>query len=331
MKIELLQILQTNISWCMRPLWKICILSASIYVFVFLNYEKRPSISFETEFVEENKTEELFYANFTDNSFAYQFLQHPGHCNESVELLIIVLSVEKNIEIRETIRQTWGASKYENVRLNFLFSSNISTTNETDVILTNLADTYDNLILKVHSLLSYKSTFCPNASYVLKIDEDVILEIPRLLARIQNSSKKISSEDSLSCYVWKNALPKRERNNKWYIPRSFWPAKYFPNYCDGPMYLVGKNSVDRMLNETTKQKLWKLEDVFWTGVVTKAQNIRLFEWNSFYLRSPDQMKSSGAKKCWRKEEPLTITCHGFKSTNEIKSGYSELLNVTCNK
>lgn len=82
-----------------------------------------------------------------------------------------------------------------------------------DLIITNLYESYELLILKVHAIMSYKRAFCDSADYQLKIDDDMAVDMDGLFARL--SDKKLASLDGVSGIVWKNAPPMRVKKHRW--------------------------------------------------------------------------------------------------------------------
>ncbi|XP_050530851.1 uncharacterized protein LOC126899741 [Daktulosphaira vitifoliae] len=55
-----------------------------------------------------------------------------------------------------------------------------------DIVQTNVRDTYSNLTLKSIAALEWIQEFCPSAHYVLKTDDDMFIDVQRLLLFIHN-------------------------------------------------------------------------------------------------------------------------------------------------
>ncbi|CAB3398698.1 unnamed protein product [Caenorhabditis bovis] len=310
-----------------QKLWPVFLLGTSIYILELYYYHDGYSPTF-------SRSGE-FSAKFIDVEYPYRFEIMPdstAKCDNSTKLLIIVLTMAPNWEIRRAIRETWASRSVLNaIKVNFILSMSKNSTRieeearqHDDLIVTNLPETYDNLVLKVHSLLTYKQHYCDDVDYVLKIDEDVVINPEKVLEAARNPAK--AKIDAISGYLWKKSVPKRDKSHKWYIPRTFWPAKYFPDYCDGPMYLVGKKVVPKLLQASQNHKKWSLEDVFWTGILTSDQKIPLFNWARQILRDKGDLYSN--KLHCRASQPY-LGCHGLKGPEQIRTGYQKLIQLKC--
>uniref|UniRef100_A0A914ZHP1 Hexosyltransferase n=1 Tax=Panagrolaimus superbus TaxID=310955 RepID=A0A914ZHP1_9BILA len=86
------------------------------------------------------------------------------------------------------------------------------------MIVTNLRDTYLNGTLKAYALLQWQQHFCPKIKYLLKADDDVVADIPRLQYWIKKDFYGISKKhnfNTIFCKVIKNGTPLRNSNKKW--------------------------------------------------------------------------------------------------------------------
>ncbi|CAI2354442.1 unnamed protein product [Caenorhabditis sp. 36 PRJEB53466] len=331
-----------------RRLWKYIVLAVIVYATVFLNLERIRTFSTDSTSLQiaensQNRTKlPSFIAQFKDQNHSYEFLTIPKRpCTNNTKLQITILSTAGNFEIRQAIRSTWAnpnnsehlanndvrisfiISKSDNEFLNSALQKEIDTFD--DLIVTTLYESYELLTLKVHALLAYKHTFCDSADFQLKIDDDMAVDMDALVNTLGNP--KLASVDGVSGIVWKNAPPMREKKHRWYVPTSLWAPKFFPWYCDGPIYLIGKNAIPRMLEEAKKYKQWVIEDVFWTGVVAQGLKLPRFDWSRILLRYvfeliPEKLKCFNGK-------PLIIAVHNMKGRQMIEDGYKKIRSVKC--
>ena len=109
-------------------------------------------------------------------------------------LVIFVTSALTNFIQRQTIRQTWAAGNFkEQVAIYFLvgFSTNDQLKEEinlhNDLIVTNYTDTYKNLTYKSIEFLKFVNKNCKRARYVLKTDDDVYVNVNKLLTDLDTS------------------------------------------------------------------------------------------------------------------------------------------------
>jgi hypothetical protein len=120
-------------------------------------------------------------------------------------LFIAVVSAPNNFERRAMIRQTWPnhlknqSNMYK--KLNVVgFSFVIGLTNDSavqqtvveesenygDILQINIMDKYEDLSMKVASLLNWVNTYCPSVDYLLKVDDDVYVNVHNLATVIHS-------------------------------------------------------------------------------------------------------------------------------------------------
>uniref|UniRef100_A0A1I7T5V7 Hexosyltransferase n=1 Tax=Caenorhabditis tropicalis TaxID=1561998 RepID=A0A1I7T5V7_9PELO len=331
-----------------RRLWKYILISIILYALIFLNLDRIRTFSSESsaiEFIEiprnESKTNS-FIAHFKDQNHSYQFLTVPKKlCTNNTKLQITILSTAGNFDIRQAIRDTWANpnnSKHvlnNDVRISFIISAveneflSFALQKEIekydDLIVTSLYESYELLILKVHAILSYKQNYCDSADFQLKIDDDMAVDMDGLFDSL--SDKRLANVDAISGIIWKNSPPVREKKHRWYVPTSLYSQKYFPPYIDGPIYLIGRNIIPKMLEEAKNYNQWVIEDVFWTGIIAKALRIKQINWSTHLLRYVIELIPSRLK-C-SKGKPLIYAVHNMKGPIMIHDGYKKLKGVKC--
>lgn len=106
----------------------------------------------------------------------------------TIDLLIYVHSTPSNMKNRVIIRETWAKrALFPQTRLVFMLGSThdqelarrIDLENDlyNDIVQQDFLDSYRNLTLKSIMALDWVVKHCPNAKYVLKTDDDVIVII----------------------------------------------------------------------------------------------------------------------------------------------------------
>ncbi|CAD44086.2 Hexosyltransferase [Caenorhabditis elegans] len=339
-----------------RKLWKYLLGLIILYVTVFLNldrirsystdapiFEVTNSFSSKSHLSKDGSTNQFYHAQFKDQNHTYQFITVPKkQCSNNTKLQITILSTAGNFDIRQAIRETWAnpnnsehvanndvrisfiISKTSNEFLNFALQKEIEKFD--DMIVTDLYESYELLILKVHAILSYKQSHCQLADFQLKIDDDMAVDMDGLYRSLED--KKQASINGISGIIWKNSPPVREKKHRWYVPKTLYSEKFFPPYIDGPIYLIGKNAVPRMLEEAKNYNQWIIEDVFWTGVIGKALKIKQINWANHLLRYVIELIPSRLK-CSKGGVPLIYAVHNMKGPQMIHDGYQKLKGVKC--
>ncbi|NXG11142.1 B3GT1 galactosyltransferase, partial [Sakesphorus luctuosus] len=84
-----------------------------------------------------------------------------------------------------------------------------------DLLQQDFLDTYHNLTLKTLMGLEWVSRFCPGATYVMKADHDVFLNVEFLVRRLLVPPRR----GLATGHVYRNTGPLRRRVYKWFVPR----------------------------------------------------------------------------------------------------------------
>lgn len=151
-----------------------------------------------------------------------------------------VLSAPKNIAERSAIRETWGSL----IKPLFMLGISDSETSRlvlaeaklfNDIIVEDFVDSYQNLTLKTGFCLKHFLRYTPNATYFMKIDDDVYLNVPNLLKVLNDES---TPKTAIIGHVVSEEKPHRTVDHKNYIPVWLYGDKVFPSFVDGPTYLI---------------------------------------------------------------------------------------------
>lgn len=149
-----------------------------------------------------------------------------------------------------------------------------------DLIQCRVRDTYTNLTLKSIAALEWTNQYCPLARYLLKTDDDMFIDVHRLLKFIdkveteairenhfhtrshvpmqsnelpnvnRNVFESISASDfniELPATIWGRLAhgwrPIRQHNSKYYVSRTQYAGQVYPDFCTGPAYLMTQSAV----------------------------------------------------------------------------------------
>ena len=102
-----------------------------------------------------------------------------------VLVAILVISAPEHSSQRKAIRETWGSPK-DGVIFSFVVGTSTGETKvaletearrEGDLIISRVEDHYENLGLKTISALDWILQMCPEAEYVLKVDDDMFVQV----------------------------------------------------------------------------------------------------------------------------------------------------------
>ncbi|CAN7989056.1 unnamed protein product, partial [Ixodes hexagonus] len=205
-------------------------------------------------------------------------------CSESSQVLvmIIVISAPQNYRQRSIIRRTWAKeSSTMGVKVAFLIGQSPKEDGQRaileedlmhkDIIQANFIDAYYNLTIKSVTMVRWVTSFCSKAKFLLKIDDDVLLNV-------WNLAIVIVKLKGLKRTLWGNLAVnysvQRVKSSKYYVPHTMYPNSRFPSFLNGPAYLMSGDSPRILANGSKSVPYLPLEDVFLTGIVADSAGLR---------------------------------------------------------
>ncbi|XP_029177621.1 beta-1,3-galactosyltransferase 1-like [Nylanderia fulva] len=208
---------------------------------------------------------------------------------KDMELVVIIMSAPTHLEARTAIRQTWGHfGQRRDMSVLFMLGTTLDPKVEAilrkeqnmynDVIRGRFLDSYSNLTLKTISTLQWVDTYCSKVKYLLKTDDDMFINVPRLLAFVNKHAKDHNVIFGRLARKWK---PIRNRKSKYYVSQTQFQQSVFPDFTTGPAYLLSSDTVRRLYDAALNQTYLKLEDVFTTGIVAHKLGIKRSHANEF--------------------------------------------------
>uniref|UniRef100_A0A915EMH5 Hexosyltransferase n=1 Tax=Ditylenchus dipsaci TaxID=166011 RepID=A0A915EMH5_9BILA len=282
-----------------------------------------------------------FEIKFSNIHIIYKMAVFPSdkHFCENAFLFVFIPTRPSSFEIREAIRSSWVGDRPIGVAVKFVvglpknaevFDAMLEEQNVFgDLIMYDIEDTYENLILKVHAAFNWQQAYCAKAEYILKTDDDTIVDLHRLLYWIERdiAHYKLNQPAIICGGIWKKSIPLRNKKHKWYVPYDVFPGRHFPDYANGPTYLLSNQAVSAILAHAPIVDAFTLEDALYTGVVSDVAGVHRRDiWK--YFRFGD--KIGAQEKCDKNDRVPHITAvYGHYSVVEYAEKYQSLKNVRC--
>ncbi|KAM8876862.1 beta-1,3-galactosyltransferase 1-like isoform 1-T1 [Synchiropus picturatus] len=196
-------------------------------------------------------------------------------CEEKKPFLLLMVPVApSNRAHRDIIRQTWGKETEvmgKVVKLFFVLGLQSGQPRPElqeqilkesqqyhDLIQSNFLDCYKNLTIKTMVMLKWMDSYCSAASYAMKIDSDVFLNLENLIKMLSNAPKT----NYLSGLVARGAQVLRNPKSKWYLPVSLFPNPVYPRYALGFAYVLSVDLAKKLLEASYHVKALYIEDVY---------------------------------------------------------------------
>ncbi len=216
-------------------------------------------------------------------SFGYRI--NPANLCADQEVLIItyIHSAPINFKRRQAIRQSWGSQavlKPNKIKVVFVFGLvpqesvmnlvEMEAERFSDVLQGEFLDTYRNLTYKAVVSMGWVSTFCPHAKFVLKTDDDILVNFYAFLDFIKNSlGKTYGPSRLLLCHRWIGMPVIRDKESKWYVSKEDRASDTFTTYCSGSAFFMTADVVSGMYKTTP---FFWVDDYYVTGILIGKMN-----------------------------------------------------------
>lgn len=206
----------------------------------------------------------------------YNFIiNEPTRCERLKPFLVLVVPVApQNRAHRDVVRSTWGGQNLVQGKVVVLFfllgqhsGEGVSQIQEQvlqesqehgDLIQSNFLDCYKNLTIKTMVMLEWLDLFCSNASYAMKIDSDMFLNVPNLINMLLNAPKS----NYMTGQVEQGAVVHRNPDSKWYLPEGLYPYSVYPRYALGLGYVLSLDLPKKLVKASRHVTALYLEDVY---------------------------------------------------------------------
>lgn len=258
----------------------------------------------DEDYLKDNKR--VFFGSSKVKSFLnYTFLIEADKiCAEDRPfLLVLIPSVVSNSDHRAAIRRTWlqaaetnswpGVCVREQVKHLFLLGCsenscaedarlllNESTIFE-DIVMVNFIDSYRNLTTKILVGLKWTHEYCPQARFVIKVDEDTFINVPLLTDLLRHVSKQTGDDRFVMGLRHAYEKPLVVRDGMWAVSREDYPLSFYPAYLYGHAYVMHRQAVRDLVDAAYHVTLLAPEDAFITGILPKIANITRISAPSF--------------------------------------------------
>ncbi|KAI6237931.1 Hexosyltransferase [Aphelenchoides besseyi] len=275
---------------------------------------------------------EMKFANF---NLTYEMKQPKIEVCNNISFLVLVISRPDGFYAREMIRRTWmnDVDKPSDYRVLFIVGRREdSALNKLldeeqrqfgDVIRYSAEDKYELLHVKVHAAFSWQQKFCPQARYLLKTDDDTVVDLSRMNYFVQSEFNALLKNypKSFICNRWGGKRPLRDPSISWYLSTKEYNGTIFPTFCQGCSYLASTAAIGTLLNHTSNLNIIHLEDVLFTGLV--AENSP-----GIYHHSSAAFEIKRKHKCDKNNVPYPCAYIGIPSS-KLAVEYEQLKNLKC--
>ena len=222
--------------------------------------------------------------NRSNSSFilSERIIMEPEVQSRDIHMLILINSNSHNAqgkERRQAIRQTWGSkakSHCQHCLLVFLLGksssqqdvANLGEANHyRDIMIVNLKDSYNDLTNKLLNCLVWVNKIRP--TYILKTDDDVYIDIPKVLLYMQGQHYR----RFYGGIIYKNGDVPRNPSHRHYVSQHMFVSDYFPPFCKGSMYIISGNLLPELLTLAQQIPPFYVDDAY-IGVLMHCASVK---------------------------------------------------------
>lgn len=245
------------------------------------------------------------YRLLSPDSYGY-LLNQPAVCRDRSPFLVFLVPVgPREAAAREAVRRTWGGSARDTVTLFFtglleggpglVVQEQLveESRQHADIIQMNFVDSYHNLTVKTVLMMRWFSTHCPGASYAMKVDADIFVNVFQLLDRLRSSPRR----GFITGSVIRDGRPRRDPSSKWYLSEELYPEDSFPPYVSGAGYVFSSELASRICWASRSVRVIPLEDVY-VGLCLQVLGVRpVYSYSLPFFRNLFEIRSLQYDRC----------------------------------
>lgn len=219
---------------------------------------------------------------------------------DKIKIIQIVTSYAENIESRSALRRAYPIehllelgiyrvfllatlknSKSE-ISQNAIFNENERFN---DIVQGNFYEGYRNLTYKHLMGLKWFVNTCLNIKYIIKMDDDIIVDMYSLLRLID--VKYNDNKINIMGYVFNSMRPIRIKANKWYVTKEEYLYNEYPIFVSGWMYVTNFKTAEELVDASAAVPYFWIDDVYVTGLLAKVANVTFTNVNKYFTTNPE--------------------------------------------
>ncbi|XP_017539552.1 beta-1,3-galactosyltransferase 2-like [Pygocentrus nattereri] len=222
-----------------------------------------------------NERSPILYHQAYPRNYHY-IIDEPHKCEQEKPFLVLMVPVAPHeLAARNAIRSTWGnESMVRNKTIMVIFllglpgikaekqqeELKLESQQYHDVVQSDFIDTYINLTIKTTVIMDWLATRCPKASYAMKVDSDMFLNLENLMSLLL--SPATPKENYMTGSVMWNRPVVRDKNSKWYVPQELYAEDYYPTYLLGMGYVFSNDLPEKIVEASKEIPPFNIEDAY---------------------------------------------------------------------
>lgn len=227
--------------------------------------------------------------------------------NTTIFAILIITSHAGDIEARSAMRRAYPADELKQLGIHRVFLLAVSNPKHdilynsvpqnaledenrrySDLVQGNFNEAYRNLTYKHMMGLQWVTKYCQQAQYVIKMDDDIIVDFYRLL----NIMKSIVQDQRplLMGYLLKGIQPIREPANKWFVMQSEFPGSVYPPFLSGWLYITTPREAKTLVEASKTVHYFWIDDTYVTGLLARVVGISHQDIHQYFTLHPEYLE-----------------------------------------
>ncbi|XP_070180980.1 beta-1,3-galactosyltransferase 1-like [Littorina saxatilis] len=191
-----------------------------------------------------------------------------------VELVVLVSSRVVSFDERQVLRETWlGSTRWDwAARTRHIFLVGRTSKVSASKRLLREMDTYGDILQgnfpeglrpETHKTmlgLTWVTRYCFHAKHVLKVDQDVWVNLPALVFYLRHHP--LLQPTAVGGFCKNNEMPIRDPRSKYFASEEQYPDPEYPPFCSGPGYVTTPAVAKEIVKVSRGVPFFHLEDVY---------------------------------------------------------------------
>ncbi|KAF7637135.1 Hexosyltransferase [Meloidogyne graminicola] len=268
-------------------------------------------------------------------------------CNgKQIKLLVLIMSRRNTLFKRMGIRKSWAKDKNKRIVIRYVIGGPKSDEENStfvenellmeqrkykDLIRYTIPDGYENLHFKMGAAFQWQQKWCPNAEYIMKTDDDTIVDLPRWEfwtdRKFKKDVEKVPNKAVFFGMRLEEIEPIRDPNHKWYVSVEHFPGKFFPFYMQGASYFGTNNAINLIMSHTKEVIGFNMDDIVFTGTLADIANVTRLDYGYYHFRGGNPLMTD--EHCEGGIPTIITYFEQFKEIKEYIESYNKMHWLTC--
>ncbi|RXN22528.1 beta-1,3-galactosyltransferase 1-like protein [Labeo rohita] len=129
-----------------------------------------------------------------------------------------------------------------------------------DLLQSNFVYSYFNLTIKMMVIMNWLATRCPQASYAMKADSDIYLNLENLMSLLL--APNTPRQNYITGHLMINQHVIRDKKSKWYVSEELYHEPKYPTYVQGAGYVFSHDLPEKIVEISKEVKAFNIEDAY---------------------------------------------------------------------